>query len=159
MTTLDDLMRLAGDQARRVMVGTKEELEPAWLLVSEGRAEVYQTPWNSDLEKRLVIETMRRIMKEERCTAYSLVTEAWMLRVDQPEAEYTGPSPSQSPDRQECVVVMAANGEGEHRYRTFETVRAADGTCTELRDLSKSEDRFSGVFDNLLGNQLKGRPH
>ena len=38
---------------------------------------------------------------------------------------------------------------------TLQTVRAADGTCTELRALSAVEDRFTGVFDNLLDNKRR----
>jgi hypothetical protein len=155
--TLDKMVELAEDQARRVMVGTKDELTPVWLLVSgEGDKPddvmIFATPWSTNNEKRLVIASMRQIMKETRCTAYSMLTEAWMLRVmgDAAKGEYKGPMPSESPDRQECVVVMAANSDGEHRYHTLETVRAADGTCTDLRQLSGAEDRFTGVFDNLL---------
>jgi hypothetical protein len=156
--TLDDMMKLATDQANRVMVGTKAELQPAWLLVTgKGDVEIFMTPWGNNREKHLVIETMRDVMREKRCTAYSMLTEAWMLRVQgvTDEKEYTGPMPSESPDRQECVVAMAANKAGEHRYQTLETVRAADGTCSELRALSTVEDRFTGVFDNLLDDKRR----
>jgi hypothetical protein len=155
--TLDEMVKLATDQANRVMVGTKDELTPVWLLVT-GKGDkptdvtIYATPWGNTREKHLVIETMRDVMREKRCTAYSMLTEAWMLRVtgDAAKGEYKGPMPSESPDRQECVVVMAANKDGEHRYHTLETVRAADGTCSELRQLSGAEDQFTGIFDNLL---------
>jgi hypothetical protein len=161
--TLDKMMELAKDQANRVMVGTKDELTPIWLLVTEkgdkpDDVTVYATPWGNNREKHLVIETMRDVMRERRCTAYSMLTEAWMLRVQGvgiTEENYTGPTPSESPDRQECVVAMAANKAGEHRYQTLQTVRAADGTCTELRALSAVEDRFTGVFDNLLDNKRR----
>jgi hypothetical protein len=119
--TLEGMMRLAENQARTVMVGSKAELTPAWLLITEAPAvEIFVTPWGNDREKRLVIETMRLVMKEKRCTAYSMLTEAWMLRIPgDPSQDYTGPPPSQHKDRQECVVLMAANKAGEHRYQTL----------------------------------------
>jgi hypothetical protein len=156
--TLDEMMGHAADQARRVMIGTKAELTPVWLLVTgRGEIEVFATPWGNNLEKRLTIETMREVMRETRCTAYSLLTEAWMLRVKGAALEdfddYKGLRPSESPDRQECVVTMAANKAGEHRYATFETVRNAKGKCIELRPISTSEDRWTGVFGNLLAEK------
>jgi hypothetical protein len=159
MMTLEDMVKLAEDQARRVMIGTKRELTPMWLLVTaKGDVEVFATPWGNNREKRLVIETMRDVMREKRATAYSMLTEAWMLRVQGvgiTEENYTGPMPSESPDRQECIVVMAANRDGEHRYQTMETVRAADGTCAEFRSVSKPEDQFTGIFDNLLDDRKR----
>jgi hypothetical protein len=156
--TLDEMITLARDQALRVMVGTKAEIQPSWLLVTgKGDIEIFMTPWGNSREKRLVIETMRDVMREKRVSAYSMLTEAWMLRVPgvTSEKEYTGPMPSESPDRQECVVMMAANKAGEHRYQTMETVRDAEGKCIELRQLSSVEDRFTGVFDNLLDKREK----
>jgi hypothetical protein len=152
--TLDDMIRLAREHANRIMVGTKEELSPAWLLITgKGAIEIFATPWGNNREKYIVIETMRDIMREKNATAYSMLTEAWMLRVQGvgiTEENYKGPMPSESPDRQECVVMMAANRDGEHRYQTLETVRGAEGKCVELRPLSGTEDRFMGIFDNLL---------
>jgi hypothetical protein len=157
--TLDDMIRLAREHATRVMVGSKDELTPAWLVISgKGAIEIFATPWGNNLEKQLVIETMRDVMRENHATAYSMLTEAWMLRVHGvgiTEENYKGPMPSESPDRQECVVIMAANRDGEHRYQSMETVRGDEGKCVELRPLSGSEDRFTGIFDNLLVNKRR----
>jgi hypothetical protein len=152
--TLDKMIALAANHARTVMVDSKGELTPAWLVITDkGSIEIFATPWGNNREKHVVIETMRDVMREKHATAYSMVTEAWMLRVQGvglTEENYTGPMPSESPDRQECVVVMAANKDGEHRYQTLETVRGDKGKCVELRVLSSVEDRFTGIFDNLL---------
>lgn len=159
MMTLEAMMRLARDQANRVMVGTKDELTPVWLLVTgAGKIEIFATPWGNTREKHVVIETMRDVMREKRVTAYSLLTEAWMARATPEEAKeggYIGLPPSQRPDRMEAVVIMAANKSGEHRYESLQTMRAADGTCAELRQLSTTEDRFTGIFDNLLDDKRR----
>jgi hypothetical protein len=156
--TLDEMVKLAREHATRVMVGLQDELTPAWLLITaKGDIEIFATPWGNNREKHLVIETMRDVMREKHAAAYSMLTEAWMLRVtgDAAKGEYKGPMPSESPDRQECVVIMAANRDGEHRYETLETVRGAEGKCVELRQLSGTEDRFTGVFDNLLDDRRR----
>jgi hypothetical protein len=155
--TLDEMMQLAADQARRTMVGTKAELEPSWLLITgKGDVEIFMTPWGNTREKHLIIETMRDVMREKRCTAYSFLTEAWTATIKGDEAKrpYDGPPPSERPDREECVVTMAANKAGEHRYQMFETVRGVDGTCAELRPSSK-EQQWTGIFDNLLDDKRR----
>jgi hypothetical protein len=157
--TLDDMVRLAREHATRVMVGSKAELTPAWLLITaKGDIEIFATPWGDDRQKRTVIEVMRDVMREKHATAYSMVTEAWMARATAEEAksaEYSGLPPSQRADRQEAVVIMAANKDGEHRYETLATMRGDKGKCVELRQLSGTEDQFTGIFDNLLDDKRR----
>ena len=152
--TLDEMVKLAREHATRVMVGLQDDLTPAWLLITaKGDIEIFMTPWGNDREKHLVIETMRDIMREKRATAYSMLTEAWMACATPEETksgDYSGLPPSQRADRQECVVMMAADKAGDSRYQSLETVREAEGKCIELRQLSTVEDRFTGIFDNLL---------
>jgi hypothetical protein len=157
--TLDKMIELAKDHATRVMVGSKAELTPAWLLITaKGDIEIFATPWGNNREKHLIIETMRDVMREKHATAYSMVTEAWMAHATAEEmksGEYGGVPPSQRSDRQEAVAIMAANRDGEHRYQTLATVRGAEGKCVELRELSTTEDRFTGIFDNLLDDRRR----
>jgi hypothetical protein len=157
--TLDEMLTLAETQARTVMIGTQEELTPVWLMLGwDGNVEIVATPWFNDEQKHLVIEAMRLLMREKQVSAYSFLTEAWMARISGKEAgkEYKGPPPSQRADRQEAVVVMAANRAGEHRYRNYETVRDKRGRCTELRRLGGAEDRISSyIFDNLLDDKRR----
>ncbi len=152
--TLDEMMRLAEDQARRVLIGTKEELMPSWLMVDGvGKVQIFATPWRNTEEKHLTVEAMRLIMRQSQAQAYSLLTEAWMATVTGEEAKrpYEGPPPSERPDRTEAVVVMAANRAGEHRYHTLRIVRGKKGVCDALERLDGSEDMFSStLFDNLL---------
>jgi hypothetical protein len=141
------------------MVGSSAELTPAWLLITvKGEIEIFATPWGNNRQKHLVIETMRDVMREKQATAYSMVTEAWLAHATAEEmrsSEYSGLPPSERSDRQEAVVIMAANKDGEHRYETLTTVRGPKGKCVELRQLSGTEDQFTGVFDNLLDDRRR----
>lgn len=157
--TLDEMMKLAEDQARRVLLGTTEELMPSWLFVDgAGKIQIFATPWGNTEEKHLTVEAMRAIMHTEQAQAYSLLTEAWMATVEGDEAKrpYDGPPPSERPDRQECVVMMAANRAGEHRHVHLKIVRGKKGECAELKRIDGPEDRISTLFDNLLADN-RGR--
>lgn len=154
MITLEKMIGLALQQAERVLIGTKEELVPSWLLVTgEGKVEIFATPWRNTQEKHLTVAAMREVMSNRQCTAYSLLTEAWYSRLPASEAgkEYTGPPPSERPDRQEAVVVTAANHWGQTVFRQWEIVRDQKGRTRELRRLDGPEDLMtSALFDNLL---------
>lgn len=150
MITLDQMIKTAEDQARRVLIGTKEELVPAWVMVSLGKAEIVATPWDGYINKQLVIEAMRALMRERQVQAYSLVVEAWFVTANAIDDEYTGPPPSERTDRKECVVAMAANKAGEHRHLHLEIIRDKKGRCVELRRLSPEDRITSWIFDNLL---------
>ena len=158
--TLEDMLNLAEQQAQRVLLGTKEELMPSWLLVTgKGAVEIYATPWSNTREKHLVTLCMKDIMREKHCTAYSLLVEAWMATVAGEEAKepYDGPPPSERPDRQECVVIMAVDHAGKHVHKHLMIKRDAEGRCAELRRLDGPEDKITSmIFDNLLH---RGRPH
>jgi hypothetical protein len=155
---LENMIKLAEDQARRVLIGTREELTPIWLVQSEGKVEVTATPWANNDQKRMTVEFMRRRMREQNATAYSLLTEAWYSVISVLEAakEYTGPPPSERADRKEAVVAMAADRDGKHIYRHWEIIRDHQGRTRELRRLDGPEDRISsGIFDNLLDDRRR----
>lgn len=158
--TLEEMVNLAEQQAQRVLLGTKEELMPSWLLVTgRGDVEIYATPWSNTREKNLVTLCMKDIMREKHCTAYSLLVEAWMATVTGDEAKkpYDGPPPSQRSDRQECVVITAADHAGQHAHKHLQIERDAEGRCAKLTRLDGPEDKItSEIFDNLLD---RGRPN
>jgi hypothetical protein len=150
---LEHMIKLAEDQARRVLIGTREELTPLWLVQSQGKLEVIATPWADSEQKSMTVELMRALMREQSATAYSLLTEAWysVLPAAEVGPEYTGPPPSERADRKEAVIAMAASRDGTHIYRHWEIVRDFQGRTRELRRLDGPEDRISsGIFDNLL---------
>lgn len=158
--TLEDMVNLAVKQAEQVLVGTKEQLVPSWLLVDgEGKVEIFATPWSNWQEKQLTVGAMRLIMRKHGTIAYSLLVETWYAHATAEEVkqkEYVGPPPSERPDRQEAVAIMAANREGQTTHRMFEIIRKMDGRCRELRRLDGPEDSVtSGLFDNLLDNKRR----
>ena len=153
--TLEEMVGLAEDHARRILVGTKEELLPQWLIVgADDKIEIWATPWSNAGEKRLVVEAMRATLRKGHAKAYSLLVEAWytVLPASEVGKEYTGPPPSERPDRQESVVVTAANRDGQAVHRQWEIVRSSKGgACIDLRRLDGPEDVMtSSLFDNLL---------
>ena len=154
--TLDEMMKLAEGQARRVLIGSKEELVPSWLVVEAGgEVAIYLTPWRNDVEKLLTVEAMRLTMRACNAQAYSFLIEAWTARIQGEEAKapYTGPPPSQRADRQECVMMMAVNRAGEQRHVHLEIVRDKKGECAELKRTDGPEG--SALFDNLLEDREK----
>lgn len=158
---LDDMMRLGEDQARLVLLKTREELVPQWLYVNgEGKTIIVATPWENSDQKHMVVEIMRRAMKRDQASAYSLVVEAWFAHVTGEEAtqkEYLGPPVRERADRRECVVIMAANRVGEHKHCHLEIVRDHQHRCRELKRLDGPEDQItSAIFDNLLADN-RGR--
>jgi hypothetical protein len=161
--TLDDMVSLAEDQARRVLIGTKEKLMPQWLLASLDRTTIYATPWGGNDEKHLVIAAMGHLMRAEQVHAYSLLVEAWFAveklapgeKAPERAADYKGPPVSERPDRRECVVITAENRYGEHRNAHLEIIRDKKGRCAELKRFDGPEDRITGIFDGLLGEKVK----
>ena len=155
MSTLDDMLMLAEQQAERVLLGTREQLEPIWLMVTgKGEVEIIATPWNGDAQKYLAVEAMREVMSARQVTSYSLLVEAWFAHASPEEVqnnEYSGVRPRQRNDRRECVVAIASNHWGQTKHRQMEIIRDKQGNCQELRRLDSPDIRIiSPLFDNLL---------
>jgi hypothetical protein len=157
--TLDEMVKLAEDQARRILIGTREELTPMWLLSRPGEVRVVATPWGDNDQKHLTVLAMRAMMREEQVHAYSFLVEAWSVHERTPKGttsenfEYSGPPPSERPDRSEAVMITAEDRYGGHRNRSFEIIRDKKGRCAELKRLDHPEDTITGIFDGLLGEK------
>ncbi len=151
--TLEEMMRLGEEQARRVLIGTKEDLLPSWMLADgEGKVTIVATPWRNNDEKHMVAEVMREAMRGLRIDAYTVLIEVWLLRVKgPPPKEYKGPAPSDSPDREEAVILVGATRAGEHVHKHWITKRDAAGVCIALESMGDPETQLvSDIFDNLL---------
>ena len=159
--TLEKMVGLAELHARTMLIGTKEQLVPTWLvLTGNAEIEILATPWQNSNQKLLTVDAMRVILRNDGATAYSLLVEAWysVLPASEVGKEYAGPPPSERADRRELVVAVAANHWGQHVHRQWEIVRDKHGRTIDLRPLGGPEDRISSsVFDNLL--ESKGRPN
>ena len=109
-----DLVKLAGQQARVVMVGLQQPLMPSWLYVDrQDRMHIVGTPWESNDAKEGAARHVRWIMRKDQAVAYSLVTEAWTAT--QPEGwkpdQPIEVAPRDRPDRKEVVIAFATDGE------------------------------------------------
>ncbi len=151
--TLEEMMRLGEGQARRVLIGTKEDLLPSWMLADgEGKVTIVATPWRNNDEKHMVAEVMREAMRGLRIDAYTVLIEVWLLRVQgPPPKEYKGPAPMDSPDREEAVVLIGVNRDGRRLHQSWITKRDADGVCVALEPMGETNEQLtSDIFDNLL---------
>lgn len=157
MMTLDDMVRLAEEHARRILIRTKEQLLPSWLIATGEEVLIVGTPWNGDDEKHDIVTVMRAMMRDKQAHAYSLLVEAWFAVERRrpgekpPElADYEGPRPSERPDRREAVMITAENIYGETRHRSLEIIRDKKGRCIELKRRDGPEDVITTIFDGLL---------
>lgn len=149
---LDEMIDLAEQQARTVLLGMREELAPQWLLVKgDGNIEIIATPWHGDEQKYLAVAAMRDVMEKRQVVAYSVLVEAWFAVLSKDEASRPYQRPSERADRRESVVAMAANHWGQSKYRQWEIIRDRRGRCRELQRLDGPEELImSSLFDNLL---------
>lgn len=129
--TLDELIFAAEAQAKAVLLGTKDELAPSWLLDAPNQPTVVLTPWNGDMEKMLARAFIRQKLKDLGAKAYSVAMEAWAVSLPS-GARPIIDRPSQDPRRVECVTIMATDG-FHQKTKTLRIVRdKVTGKCTGL---------------------------
>jgi hypothetical protein len=139
-----DLMGMAYGQAHGVLVQRSAEhkqLVPTFLVMTGAKVEIFACPWQSDQEKYMAQDLIRARMKAQKSQAYSFLSEAWMLVVDQAdfEAQKRAESgvlrPSQSERRIEVVTIVACAKHESGMARAFQMwniIRDDQGTITAL---------------------------
>jgi hypothetical protein len=151
---LEGLLRAAEEHARRVMIGTKTQLAPAWVLMGAGEALIIVTPWDTERDKRLVEAKLKGIIKERGITSYSFVSEAWIARRKSMEEAQSGPLPSQDPEREERVFAFACDGRNK-LARGYKIERDYAGRCRELTlDYEMGEPGMMGWTASLLDGSI-----
>lgn len=144
---LDDLLAI-GEERFRGTIGTKDQLIPHFLLVSqEGKRALIATPWGNQAERDEVVHAIRGALKAFNCVAYSLSHEAWAA----PEPKGSWPEgyrPSQDPQKKEVFMVSACDGSVE-KCRVYNIIRNADGTCKDIK-LDYESDQSGGTLANLF---------
>jgi hypothetical protein len=125
--TLQALVDMAGAQARKIMVGTKEELMPCFLLQTETEVHILGTPWADSSQKAALIEEVRRWAKKIGAVRYSFLCEAWQAKVVDENDERPA---SERPDREE--IVMAVASDGKETVRAQWAIKRQDGVCVGL---------------------------
>jgi hypothetical protein len=149
--TLDELIRNAYEHACNVLVGKPDaELIPSWLLDAPKGVIVVGTPWDSDSDKDLAAFFMRQMLKRERATGYSFMSEAWVTTqaIDEPYIQ-----PRLSDKRREVVIVSACTRKAS-RVQVYEMIRGPDAVVTELKPEPRNDEGwFSGRLHNLFADE------
>jgi hypothetical protein len=162
MPSLDDLLDLARDQARNVLIGAPKgtQLVPTWLVhAANGDVIIIQTPWADDRQKAITAQAMRETMRERKALAYSFLSEAWMSRrrlapgqtlqdvLDKRHAD--GEMPRNDPERVEMVIATAGDTKGS-KSRMWGIVRDKAGVVTDLVAQIDAPDMVVGRFEDCL---------
>lgn len=155
MEQLDKLLDLAGHHAHAVMLGLKQSLLPAWLLLDgHGQSIIIGTPWENDEQKARAVARMRREMQKRHTVAYSFLCEAWAAtqpkewKLDDPILV----RPKDRPDRREVVVALACTRD-QTRMRQWAIVRDYNEQVTQLQLDEKLPP--DGYFDSWMADLLK----
>jgi hypothetical protein len=149
---LERLIDMAEAQARRILLGTKAQLVPAFVCETPSGAEILGCPWGGNDEKEMAIQVVKGRMNSMGCTRYSFLTEAWMAiaPVGYKEGDPMLP-PSKHPDRMECVTALATDGVTTI-FRIWKIKRDWKGACVGLdRQTDLESDHTVSRFANLLG--------
>lgn len=151
--TKDDLLRIAEDHARRVMVGGAEQITPLCHAIrSTGEQIVFATPWRNNREKQMAIEALRALMREGEIIRYMMICEAWMATAPggfDPETDNLPGPVEEMPNRVEIVVACAVDRAGGVT-RIWETKRDDRGACADLLRITTPGETFVSPFLEML---------
>jgi hypothetical protein len=157
MNDLDQLIELAGTQARGVLVELGlPQLVPSWVLINKkGQFNVVTTAWKDDEQKELARKAIRQHMRQHRTTTYSVVFEAWAAHAPSdwnPDEELQPwEHASERPDRWEVVIAIACNRK-QSRIKQWKIVR--DPFSGKVTDLEPDEAIEPGSWDGWLAEML-----
>lgn len=148
--SLEELVDLAEQHARVVLVELQQGLRPAFLVVTPSTVEVFgiEADFDDHRMKEAVSRSMRALMREKGAVAYSFVSEAWMAirKVGDPEPENV----RDLPDKVEIVQIVAHDDKGAGMSRMLRIVRDDAGKVTDLVDRKQGRDGVTGRFSDLL---------
>jgi hypothetical protein len=136
--TLEKLTQMASDYATKVMLGTKEQLLPSFVLLKEDpfskelSTDVIAAPWKNDQEKReAVLAVCLSIIKsKEAVYAYSMVTECWVSNYKVGE-KARADRPEHDPQRGEAIMAFSSTGK-KQKFAAWLVERDAEGNCSKL---------------------------
>jgi hypothetical protein len=152
--TLQDLIKVAGMHARAVMIELNQGLMPTWLYWGETGAIIMGTPWDSEIEKKVMAMAVRRAMLKDNATAYSMVTEAWVASAPKgwnPETD-TPIRASEQPNRREVVIAFATDGETTE-WKRWAIKRDALEMVTDLEEEPFDYEKINSWMTRLLNTK------
>ena len=146
---LESMLDRAYTQARRVMIGTNEQLLPAFLIFyQDGTSGVIGTPFQDDTQRQIVAALMREHMRTRNALAYCFVTEGWQATIDRDEPLGAKPIRERE-EKKEIVIAIATDGVNQ-KMRQWGIVRDRRGRCKAL-PLEHEGAPSVGWVTNLLG--------
>jgi hypothetical protein len=151
---LDQMIELAGDQARRVLLEAKQpELLTTWMLEDDdGGVRLIATPWRDDSEKAKARAFIRDCMRANRTVRYSFVTEAWQAFEKPGEYNPEDPDwvrPRDRADRIEVVVAIACDKE-RSVSKSWQIIRNHLEQIIALNPLEQQEGALEGWVASML---------
>ena len=151
--TIDEMLDAGEEQARRVLIGTKEALLPMFHVeLNNGDGIVVGTPWANEEEKYATVDAIKHAIKNGGVKRYSFVAEAWMSTAPKTWKPGQGrplDPPSQQPNRVECVIITACERERQE-CRFLEIKRGPGGRCADLIRQDDMQGEMGGALFNLF---------
>jgi hypothetical protein len=156
--TLTQLLDIAGDHARRILVEEQQdELLPTFdLRDAEGHGYLVMTQFVGKTRdevidcKDAIADQVRELIAKHKAVKYVFLSEAWMI-LRKVYREGISTPPADSADRIEVVIATATDGV-DYQLRRW-LIKRDGGKCVDLAldpALEGERQRPSGRFDNLL---------
>jgi hypothetical protein len=146
--TLNELTEAAVRHARNALLDQPgASLLPTFLIQGRDRTTIVGTPFDGDLEKDIVADAVRFMLKHEHADSYSFMSEAWVTR-QLPGEPYL--QPAKSDKRREAVVVIAVDRAGAGRMQAYEIERNDQGVVIELKAQPGFDGPQGGRFADLF---------
>lgn len=147
--TIDQLLELGEQHARRILIGGKEELVPMFHLVyPDGASMVIGAPWHNGAEKDATVNAIRAAMQLRDVIRYGFVCEAWTVHLA-PGEPMPNIRPSESPNRIEMVCVTACDLK-QQKMAGFAIKRDKRGYCLDLVRLEGETQEVTGTIAEML---------
>jgi hypothetical protein len=149
---LEELMELAHQVGKDIILSKGEDLMPMWIIVAaDGAYDIVGTPWKDEAEKVITVLAIKAKLREENALAYSLLSEVWQADAP-PGFKPTDPRPwrtvEEAPNRHEAMMVIAATPK-LHKMRSWEMHRDESGkVCAlgEQKDIESAGGRMTQLF-------------
>lgn len=148
--SLDGLLANAENFARHAFKH-QGEVVPMFIAVHGGHVHVIAAPWRDEGEKHVMVATLREEFRELGIERFAFMVEAWMVAA-KPDADLSNlPRPSEHPDRQEVVHILAMERGGGSRAVSIPILRK--GRKASLGEATRSGDAGFGLFTTLLDDR------
>lgn len=150
-SNVDALLRYATQYAEHAM-RRLGRVPPTFLAETEqGLMAYFPEAMGDERAKDNFANTARLVAVGYKASAVAMILESWMSVAKPGKPLDPSIPPSQSPDREECVVIMVEGQKGEHRSKFLLIQRDANGRFTgfgnsNMPEFDSMEGRFAGIL-------------